>query len=270
MRIGFIARPREADFEFAALKQIPCLELALDADLTPLDRAPEVANWVRKYDVAVSCVSLSGRSYVSDDPAEQAAALRGLERVVAFAAAVKAKVATTGSSLHPALTPEAGCSRLADAFSPILQHAQEVGVRLAVSNAAQGSPVTGPDAWEPLSSALPALGIAFDPSAPLRSGQDWAAQLAAWGSRVVHVHANDLLFVAGRPFEDVPAGLGEIAWGRLFALLHHHRYPGDLTVRPSGPTWGGEHYYSAALLARRHLCRFLAPSPDATVDDVLP
>jgi sugar phosphate isomerase/epimerase len=268
MRIGFIAHPVEDDFEFAALKGFPCLEFNFSTDLDAVRRAGEINNWRHKYEVSVSHVGLYGRNYLSDDPAERDQSFQALRRVTDFARAIGAPLVTTGGGLNERLSLEESCRRTLEHFPHAVAYAESQGLKFAFYNCHWTNFIVGPEAWEPVLNALPSVGIKFDPSHPIYDGKDWAAQLAAWGHRVYHTHAKDTLFIGGKPFEDVPAGLGETQWGRFFALLYHHGYSGDVNVEPHSRTWQGERLYSGILLARRHLEQFLAPPGTATKDDI--
>jgi len=269
VRIGFIARPCEDDFEFAALKQFPCVELNLDRDLEPLRRVGDLNLWRKKYEVDFSHIGLFGRNYLTDDPAERDEHLQALRRVIDFARAVGAPIVTTGGGLNERLTLDQSCERLLEVLEPLVRHARDAGLRFAFYNCHWTNFVTGPDAWERLLPALPEVGLKFDPSHPLYDGLDWPRQLADWGHRVIHTHAKDTAFVGGKPFEDVPAGLGVIDWGAFFALLYHHGYSGDVNIEPHSRTWTtGERLYRGILLARRHLEQYLAPPATAQPEDM--
>lgn len=269
MRIGFIARPIEDDFEFAALKEFPCLELNFDEDLTALDRTHDVNLWRRKYEVDISSVGLFGRNYLADDATEREAHLAALRRVTDYARAVGAPILTLGGGLNPALSLEQSCARAVEVLGPAVQYAEGLGLKVAFYNCHWANFITSAESWGPILTAFPNAGIKFDPSHPVYDGLDWAPQLAAWGHRVYHTHAKDTLFVDGKPFEDVPAGLGDTHWGRFFALLYHHGYRGDINIEPHSKTWDrGEMFYCGILLARQHLEQFITPTATATAADL--
>lgn len=268
MRIGFIANPEQDDFEFAALKDFPCVEFNFSEDLAATDRANEVNLWRRKYEIDISHVGLYGRNYLADDPSERDAHLAALRRVTDYARAVGAPLVTTGAGLNPALSPEQALARTVETLRPAVEYAESQGLRFAFYNCHWTNWVIGPQQWEPVLSALPTAGIKFDPSHPIYDGQDWSAHLAAWGHRVYHTHAKDTLFIGGKPFEDVPAGLGDTHWGRFFALLYHHGYKGDVNIEPHSKTWSGNLHYGGILLARQHLEQFIAPPATAQPEDM--
>jgi len=266
MRIGFIAHPTEEDFEFAALKAFPCVEFIFSDDLAALQRASEIRTWRQKFEVEISHVALFGRDYLTEDAAERQRHFTDLRAVTDFAKAIGAPLVTTGGG-QGGRTPEERAQRALELFPPAVRHAEGLGLRFAFYNCHWANWVTGPDAWERLLPAMPTVGIKFDPSHPLHAGEDWVAQLAQWGSRVYHTHAKDTLFVDGKPFEDVPAGLGDIEWGKFFALLYHHGYQGDINIEPHSKTWDGERRFGGILLARQHLQQFVAPPANATLKD---
>lgn len=268
MRIGFIARPRQDDFEFAALKDFPCVEFNFSDDLSALERASEVNLWRKKYEVDLSHVGLYGRNYLADNAAEREAHLGALRKVTDYAKAVGAPLVTTGGGLFEGASPTHLAERTTETLRPAIEYAESLGLKFAFYNCHWTNWVTGPEAWEPLLAALPTAGIKFDPSHPTYDGLDWSAHLAAWGHRVYHTHAKDTVFIGGKPFEDVPAGLGDTRWGRFFALLYHHGYQGDINIEPHSKTWDGDLMYRGILLAREHLEQFLAPPATAQREDM--
>ena len=267
MRIGFIARPVEDDFEFAALKHIPCMEFNFSDDLEATRRVAEIKAWRVKYEVAISHVGLYGRNYLSDDAAEREQHFTDLRRIADFAKAIGAPLVTTGGGLNPGLSLEESCACVMELFPAAVQHVESLGLKFAFYNCHWTNFVVGPGAWGPLLEALPTVGIKFDPSHPVYDGKDWGEQLAEWGHRVYHTHAKDTLLIDGKPFEDVPAGLGDTHWGKFFALLYHHGYTGDINIEPHSRTWHGQMMYSGVLLARKHLEQFIAPPATATARD---
>ncbi|MEZ8222021.1 hypothetical protein GG496_002191, partial [Candidatus Fervidibacteria bacterium JGI MDM2 JNZ-1-D12] len=64
-----------------------------------------------------------------------------------------------------------------------------------------------------------------------------------YGHRFYHIHAKGCVKVAGKPFDDPPAGMDQIDWRSLFAILYKHNYQGDINLEPHSPTWLGERYY---------------------------
>ena len=65
------------------------------------------------------------------------------------------------------------------------------------------------------------------------------------------------MILDGQPFEDPPAGLDQIEWGTLFAILYHHGYDADINIEPHAQTWLGARRYAGILLAQRHLKRYV-------------
>jgi sugar phosphate isomerase/epimerase len=268
MRIGFIAHPTVDDLEFAALKDFPCVEFNFSQDLEAASRVAEINLWRRKFEVDISHVGLYGRNYLTDDAAEREAHLAALRRITDFVKAVGAPLVTTGGGLQEGLSLEQSCERALEVLRPSIAYAEGLGLKFAFYNCHWTNFVIGPEAWQIMLEALPTVGIKFDPSHPLYDGKDWMKQLAEWGHRVYHTHSKDTVFVDGKPFEDVPAGLGEIPWGKFFALLYHHGYQGDVNIEPHSKTWSGEMTYRGILLARQHLEQFLAPPATAQPEDL--
>lgn len=257
MRIGFITRVVEDDFRFCEEHGIPCVEINLADDLSVCGRAEEINTWRARYSVDLSHVGLFGRDYISDDPDERARHAADLRRCMDFAAEIGAPIITTGGGAQGARTVREACSRLAEVLPPLLEYAETKRLKYAFYNCHWTNFVIGPPAWDRVFDRFPQCGIKFDPTHPLYDGKDWLAHMRDYGGWFMHTHAKDTVLVEGRPYEDVPAGMGCIDWGAFFAMLYHHGYAGDVNIEPHSGTWLGERFFDGILLARRHLERFV-------------
>lgn len=260
MRIGFIANLREEDFAFAQQHGLPCVEFNTSDDpdsvATLVAHQEQVQAWCEKYQVDISHTGLYGCNHISDDPEERARHFANFKAQADFTAAVGAPLITTGGG-HPSGNLAADLQKLFQYLPPYFEYAAHKGLRFAFYNCHWGNFVIGPEAWEPILEKYPQIGIKFDPSHPIYDGRDWKKQMADFGAHIVHTHAKDTIFIDGRPFEDVPAGMGDTDWGVFMALLHHHGYTGDINIEPHSRTWHGDKMYAGILIARNHLAQFL-------------
>jgi len=60
--------------------------------------------------------------------------------------------------------------------------------------------------------------------------------LYRFGANLTHFHVKDRLILKDAELEP-PPGLGELAWGRMFAILHQHAYDSYVSVEPHGACW---------------------------------
>lgn len=261
MRIGFISNAEEEEFVWAHENGIPCVEFNTAGTPESVDsllaKKDAIIQWKKKYGVDISHVGVYGWDRISENAEVRQQADRTLRKVIDFVADIKAPLITTGGGELSGRGLWECSNLLSDVIAPAVHYAEEKGLKFAFYNCHWTNFVIGPEAWSILLSRLPSVGIKFDPSHPRYDGKDWEAQLAEWGHRVYHTHAKDTLFINGKPFEDVPAGLGNTHWGHFMALLHHHHYTGDINIEPHSRTWHGARMFEGILIAKRHLEQLL-------------
>ena len=180
----------------------------------------------------------------------------------------------------------ANWDRFKESFGPVVRHAEERGVRIAVEGWPGPAPHYGalamtPETVRALLEAFPsdAVCLNYDPSHLIRIGVDYLRFLREFGHKVIHVHGKDTnfdsesLYLHGnlgptfgqaKPFgEDwwrycIP-GEGLADWARICAHLDSIGYDGFISVELEDfryhRTWEAE---SRGLVrARDYLARFV-------------
>ncbi|HME53379.1 MAG TPA: sugar phosphate isomerase/epimerase family protein [Candidatus Lokiarchaeia archaeon] len=130
-------------------------------------------------------------------------------------------------------------------FVPLLDHAKDNGVKLAIENCPAGGFNIGrsPYFWREIFSAVddsPNLGLEFDPSHLVWLQIDWKKALDEFTGKVLTLHAKDTIInadvLADRGLYEpgwwqykLP-GLGLIDWAALFAILKEHDFTGAINI----------------------------------------
>ena len=60
-----------------------------------------------------------------------------------------------------------------------------------------------------------------------------------------------------RAVDDPPAGMDDIQWTSLFAILYARGYNGDLSIEPHSKTWRGELGSAGVTFTRDFIKRFM-------------
>jgi sugar phosphate isomerase/epimerase len=152
-------------------------------------------------------VRISGLGYypnpLAADAAEAAAAVAHLRRVIDAAADLGVGVVNSFAGRDPGRTVEENWPRFLETWRPLVQHAEDRGVRIGIENCpmlftADEWPggknlATSPAIWRRMFEAIPSrsFGLNYDPSHLVWQGMDYLAPLAEFGDRLVHVHAKD-------------------------------------------------------------------------------
>jgi sugar phosphate isomerase/epimerase len=144
--------------------------------------------------------------------------------------------------------------RFETVWAPIVRHAEEHGVRIAIENCPMifsydewpggNNLAYSPAIWRELFERIPSgsFGLNFDPSHLVWQLIDLERAITEFGSRIFHVHAKDLeirreglyehgVMSAGIGWQ-VPRlpGLGEVRWDRFFAALYSIGYDGPVII----------------------------------------
>ncbi len=125
-------------------------------------------------------------------------------------------------------------------FSRITGEADRLGLKAAVYNCSWQNFVNCSLHWDVVLEEVPKLMIKYDCSHSYARGDDYLAELNKWLSRVAHIHIKGGLKVNGEGVDDPPAGMDQIDWNSVFALIYKYGYDGGLSIEPHSNTWKGE------------------------------
>ena len=144
-------------------------------------------------------------------------------------------------------------------WTEVIKYAEDKGVMLCVQSCGQTPP-----SWDIIFSRLDNIGLKYDPSFSLQAGRNYLSEIVKYGRLIKHVHVKDELifeqttdFASGiKPHRYVPAGMGNISWGSVIALLYEEGYNGDLAIETHSAFWG-QNVEMDLTLSQRHLKQFL-------------
>ena len=142
-------------------------------------------------------------------------------------------------------------------FGTLIERAKDSGVRIAIQNCHWNNFIVSPENWKIVLGELPELCIKFDASHTYNRGDDYLAELSDWGDRVAHVHVKGTVHAGKRGVDDPPAGMDDLNWGSLVAILYARGYQGDLSIEPHSRTWNGELGSAGVAFTRDYIRKFL-------------
>lgn len=258
MKIGFITNGTEEDLQFAKEQGIPCVEVNIHQNLAEWEaRKENYRALLERYGIEVNAMGIWGKNYISPDETERQMCLQELKRHIDLAAFLGAKVVMTGGGVNPNYTIEKQALEACEQLASLVDYAESKALKFAFYNCHWTNHITGPEAWEVVLERLPSVGIKFDPSHPFYEGEEYLLHARDYGHRFYHLHAKGCLKIGGKPFDDPPAGMDQIDWGSLFAILYKHNYQGDVNIEPHSATWMGDRYYKGILFSKRFLEQWL-------------
>ncbi|MHC5540644.1 sugar phosphate isomerase/epimerase family protein [Singulisphaera rosea] len=254
----------------------------LDAtDLSP-DAIKRVQDLTARYGVAISGLGYYPNPLTSDRT-ESEAAVAHIHRLIDASEALGIGVVNSFVGRDPALSVDANWPRFLEVWRPLVQHAEDKGVRIGIENCpmlftADEWPggknlATTPAIWRRMYNDIPSLsfGLNFDPSHFIWQQMDYLAPLSEFASRMVHVHAKDARIDRG-PLNDhgvlsfpklwhtpkLP-GLGDVQWGRFLGTLAESGYDGHVAIEVEDRAFEGslEKRRESLIISRRHLHQYM-------------
>ena len=174
-------------------------------------------------------------------------------------------VAKAGASFYVPHAPnlafddKEGIKKFLGEWDEASKYAKDKGVTLCVQSCGQT-----PQSWDIIFSRMEGIGLKYDPSFSLQAGRSYVSEIVKYGKLIKHVHVKDEIifeqttdFNQGlKPHRYVPAGMGNINWGSVMALLYEEGYTGDFAIETHSAYWGSN-MEKDLILSKRHLEQFI-------------
>lgn len=233
----------------------------IDVDGISKAKASEIAGAINDKGLLIS-----GLGYYPNplhpEPDHRERVIGHLKKVITAAGLMKVPVVNTFVGGDRALTLDQNWERAAQIFPDIVKHARDNGVILAFENCPMifskdewpgGHNIAySPKIWRRVFEAWGNdVGMNYDPSHLVWQMIDNARFIREFGSRMVHVHAKDLMIDRDGLYENgimslgmgwqVPRmpGLGDIDWAEIFAGLYRAGYDGPVIIEHEDRTFEG-------------------------------
>lgn len=142
-------------------------------------------------------------------------------------------------------------------FGELVDRAKDNPIKVAVQNCDWDNFVIAPEHWKIILGEIPDLYLKFDPSHSYNHGERYLDVLSDWCERVAHVHIKGTCRAGTRWVDDPPAGMDDIQWPSIFAILYARGYNGDLSIEPHSYTWSGELGSKGVEFTRRYIQQFV-------------
>lgn len=148
-------------------------------------------------------------------------------------------------------------SNAVEFFGMITERAKGSDIKVAIQNCDWNNFIVSPEQWKIVLGENPDLYIKFDPSHAYNRGENYLAQLSDWGERIAHMHVKGAVHAGRKYVDDPPAGMDDLNWGSVFAILYARGYAGDLSLEPHSETWHGELGAAGIEFTRKYISRFM-------------
>lgn len=242
MKLGIIQGWDEAGFQYAASKGLYGVEFCVNAQYDTEEfskQVPQIQSYIQKYGVAVGSMGRWGQTRIDENGKIIESALQDDKRLIDAASALGCPVYNVGCNRTEGKSFEENCQIAIDYFAKLLAYAEGKNVKIATVNCDSVNFVLTPKEWSVIHTALPTLGIKYDPSHCVSRNGDYLKEMLDWCTRFYHFHIKGTLYIDGEHYDDPPAGLDEIHWGPVMNILYTQGYNGMLSIEPHSGYWKG-------------------------------
>ena len=231
-------------------------------------------------------IEISGLGYypnpLHNDANHRNEVITHLKKVISAASAMQVKVVNTFVGGDRTLNLDANWERARQIFPDVIAHAKNNGVTLAFENCPMifshdewpgGHNIAySPKSWRRIFEEWgDDVGMNYDPSHLVWQMIDQTRFIAEFGSRMVHVHAKDVMIDRDGLYENgvmsvgmgwqVPrlCGLGDVNWSKYFSGLYRVGYDGPVIIEHEDRDFEGsdEKVKRGFMLARDTISPFI-------------
>ncbi|MGI6375844.1 MAG: sugar phosphate isomerase/epimerase family protein [Anaerolineae bacterium] len=264
IKLGFIAEndisKLACDCRFAAEHGYSGLEFNFwgnAKDLT-LDTVKGMKAILDTFCIECSSLGLWGWNHTSTNHDERTAALVQLDKFIEFAQVLDAKLFMTGGGQIEG-GYDANLAAFGQVFPGRIAKLEEAGIPLAMYAVHGASFLDSMEAYEKLWAVYPTVGMKIDPANLRGVGIEYLPFFRDHAKMMYEVHIKEAIAMDGNPWASQPAaGMGDIAWGKIFAFLYESDWEKYMVVEPHGQLWGvGERRWKMLKLTQRHISQFI-------------
>lgn len=286
--------------DFAAETGLECLEVAcwpaggakrryagvshIDAERAVKDDtyAKSVVSYAAEKGVTISSLGYYPNT-MDPDLEKRQSYVNHIHSLIDASAKLGVNMVTTFVGRDPWKTVAENLEIFKEVWPPIIRHAEEKGVRIAIENCPMlftddewpggQNIMTSPANWRKVFSIAdsPNFGINYDPSHFVWQQIDYIKPLYEFRDRIFHVHYKDIKLypdkladvgVMAAPLEYMTPklpGLGDVDWGRYVSALTDIRYDGCTCIEVEDKAFEGslEDAKNAVRLAAKYLRNFV-------------
>lgn len=245
MKLGIINGYDQAAFERVKNMGLEFIEICrnyTDESNDFVANVESVKENIAKYNIPIQSVgrwnpnvNISGKL----DEAE----MKSIEDLLDAAIAVKSPVFVCGINYAEDISLFKNYCIAVEYFGKIIERAKASGsgIKVAVYNCDWNNFVHSDAVWDVVLGELPELWIKYDCSHAMNRGQDYLSEINKWGERIAHFHIKGTVKTAySRRIDDPPAGMDDINWPAVFAILYARGYKDGLSIEPHSATWRGD------------------------------
>lgn len=251
------------------------------ADLTK-EKAEYIRNYCKERNVDISALAFYP-NVMEEDEEKRQANISHLKKVIDASAVLGVYLVTTFIGRDQTKTVEENLELVKEIWPPILAHAEEKNVRIAIENCPMlfgreqwpggQNLMTSPANWEKIFEILPNdnLGINYDPSHFVWQMMDYIKPLYQFRNKIFHVHYKDIKLYEDElkkvgtmayPLDYMSPklpGLGDVNWGKYVSALTDIGYDGFTCIEVEDRAFEGtrDKILDSLKLSKKYMDQFI-------------
>ncbi|GLC82427.1 sugar phosphate isomerase/epimerase family protein [Lacrimispora brassicae] len=265
----------EAERRYAGVSHI-------DVDCLTAEKAKYIGNYCRERNVEISALAFYPNVMDVDEEKRQAN-ISHLKKVMDASAKLGVGLVTTFIGRDQTKSVEENLELVKEIWPPLLAHAEEKGVRVAIENCPMlfgreqwpggQNLMTTPVIWEEIFKILPNenLGINYDPSHFIWQMMDYIQPLYQFQKKIFHVHYKDIKLYEDKlkkvgtmayPLAYMSPklpGLGDVDWGKYVSALTDIGYDGFTCIEVEDRAFEGSRkkILDSLKLSKKYMDQFI-------------
>ena len=254
----------------------------IDVEHLDAKKAEEILAYCREKQVEISALGYYPNT-MDADLEKREACIRHLLKVIDASALLSVNMVTTFIGRDQYKSVEENLELVKEIWPPILAHAREKGVRIAIENCPMlfgedqwpggHNLMTSPANWKKIFEILPDdnLGINYDPSHFVWQMMDYIKPLYEFKDKIFHVHYKDIKLYGEKlkqvgtmayPLEYMSPklpGLGDVDWAKYVSALTDIGYEGCTCIEVEDKDFedSRERILDSIRLSKRYLEQFV-------------
>ena len=254
----------------------------IDVEHLDAKKAEEILAYCREKQVEISALGYYPNT-MDADLEKREACIRHLLKVIDASALLSVNMVTTFIGRDRYKSVEENLELVKEIWPPILAHAREKGVRIAIENCPMlfgedqwpggHNLMTSPANWKKIFEILPDdnLGINYDPSHFVWQMMDYIKPLYEFKDKIFHVHYKDIKLYGEKlkqvgtmayPLEYMSPklpGLGDVDWAKYVSALTDIGYEGCTCIEVEDKAFedSRERILDSIRLSKRYLEQFV-------------
>ncbi|MDD6798862.1 MAG: sugar phosphate isomerase/epimerase [Firmicutes bacterium] len=243
MKLGIISNYAPANFEIAAKRNLDFVEFCCNNDEDTnrfIGNVPAIIEESKRTGIPVGSVGRWNSMPNLGADGLDTNVVELIKRNIDAAHAVGSEVFVCGCNYNNGVSLFRNYENAIRYFGELVEYAKQYNMMIAVYNCDWNNFVCNAKQWEVVLGEVPGLMLKFDCSHSFYRGNDYRQELLNWCKRVAHMHIKGSVKINGRGVDDPPAGLDNIDWNTVFAILYREGYDRTLSIEPHSGVWNGE------------------------------